>query len=99
MGCWAQVEALLDRVQGGPPVADALATRLEALGYSSWAYRVINTAGAPRVALALICGRLVQFFRRHQPRRSQCTCSPCLGDPQTPSLGLEHSCGASALLE
>ena len=55
------MEALLDRVHGGPPVADDLATRFEKLGYSSWAYRVINTAGAPRTALALAfppkCGR------------------------------------------
>ena len=48
-----QVEALLDRVQGGPPVADDLAARFEALGYSSWAYRVVNTAGADRLALVL----------------------------------------------
>ena len=53
MRCYEQVEALLDRVQGGPPVADDLATRFEALGYSSWAYRVVNTAGAPRAALPL----------------------------------------------
>ena len=45
------MEALLDRVQGGPPIADNLATRFEELGYSSWAYRVINTAGTPWVAL------------------------------------------------
>ena len=47
------MEALLDRVQGGPPVADDLAARFEALGYSSWAYRVVNTAGAPQAALPL----------------------------------------------
>ncbi|KAK9845815.1 hypothetical protein WJX81_003168 [Elliptochloris bilobata] len=43
------VEALLDRVGGAPPAVDWLGKQFEDLGYSSWSYRVVNTAsfGAP----------------------------------------------------
>lgn len=74
------MEALLDRVQGGPPVADDLATRFEALGYSSWAYRVINTAGAPHAALAL--GEPPVFGRPYLVLVANLPAAPCLGDPQ-----------------
>ena len=43
-----QVEALLDRARGEPPAVAWLGQQLEGLGYSSWAYRVVNTASAPR---------------------------------------------------
>jgi hypothetical protein len=43
-----QVEALLDRARGEPPAVAWLGQLLEGLGYSSWAYRVVNTASAPR---------------------------------------------------
>lgn len=39
------VEGLLDRIDGGAPVIEHVVTQLEAMGYS-WAYRVVNTAGA-----------------------------------------------------
>ncbi len=42
-----QVEALLDRARGEPPAVAWLGQQLEGLGYSSWAYRVVNTASAP----------------------------------------------------
>ena len=39
------VEALLDRIEDGPPPAAFIIQQLEQLGYRSWAYRVINSAG------------------------------------------------------
>eukprot|EP00887_Chlorella_sp_A99_P001977 scaffold18.g1977.t1 len=39
------VEALLDRHGGEPPVAQYVVRRLIDLGYGSWAYRVVNSAG------------------------------------------------------
>jgi hypothetical protein len=39
-----QVEGLLDRIGGDPPVIAFVVERLEALGYS-WAHRTLNTAG------------------------------------------------------
>ena len=40
-----QVEALLDRIDGKAPVVDYVTEQLQKLGYTSWAQRVINTAG------------------------------------------------------
>jgi len=40
-----QVEALLDRVHGGPPLVSWVVEQLEQLGYNSWAHRVISSAG------------------------------------------------------
>ena len=42
-----QVEGLLDKFGGQPPVIDYLASELERLGYASWAHRTINAAGFP----------------------------------------------------
>ncbi|WIA22484.1 hypothetical protein OEZ85_004780 [Tetradesmus obliquus] len=39
------VEALLDRCHGGPPLVSWVVGQLEALGYSSWAHRVVSSAG------------------------------------------------------
>ncbi len=39
-----QVEALLDRAHGEPPLVQYVTGRLEALGYHSWAQRVVNSA-------------------------------------------------------
>jgi site-specific DNA-cytosine methylase len=39
------VEALLDRIDDQPPPAAFIIQQLEQLGYHSWAYRVINSAG------------------------------------------------------
>ncbi|KAF5830012.1 S-adenosyl-L-methionine-dependent methyltransferase [Dunaliella salina] len=39
------VEALVDRVQGGPPAIQSITDALEQLGYNSWAHRVVCTAG------------------------------------------------------
>lgn len=44
------MEALLDRINGQPPVITYIVERLEALGYS-WAHRVVNTAGSVTKAL------------------------------------------------
>lgn len=40
-----QVEGLLDRCDGQAPVIQYVAQQFERLGYSSWAQRIINTAG------------------------------------------------------
>ena len=40
-----QVEGILDRIGSSPPVIDFVTTSFQRLGYSSWAYRVLNTAG------------------------------------------------------
>ena len=40
-----QVEALLDRSGGQTPLIDYVASQFEALGYHSWAHRVISSAG------------------------------------------------------
>ncbi len=45
-----QVEALLDRIEGQPSAMQYIAERFEALGYTSWAYRIVNSSGAPRSA-------------------------------------------------
>uniref|UniRef100_A0A1D2A1D0 DNA (cytosine-5-)-methyltransferase n=3 Tax=Auxenochlorella protothecoides TaxID=3075 RepID=A0A1D2A1D0_AUXPR len=39
------VEALLDRANGEPPVMQYIARQFQELGYGSWAYRVVNSAG------------------------------------------------------
>jgi site-specific DNA-cytosine methylase len=39
------VEALLDRRSDGPPVVAWLAAKFEALGYRSWAHRVVCSSG------------------------------------------------------
>ena len=39
------MEALLDRTDGKAPIVQFVTDKLEKLGYSSWAQRVINTAG------------------------------------------------------
>lgn len=39
-----QVEGLLDRINGQPPVIEYIVEQFENLGYSSWAHRIINTA-------------------------------------------------------
>jgi hypothetical protein len=41
-----QVEALLDRIEGQPSAMQYIAERFEALGYMSWAYRIVNSSGA-----------------------------------------------------
>jgi hypothetical protein len=41
-----QVEALLERVDGGQPPVQAVVEALEELGYCSWAQRVVCSAGA-----------------------------------------------------
>ena len=41
-----QVEALLNTVEGARPAIAWIVAQLEALGYCSWAHRVVNTAGA-----------------------------------------------------
>jgi predicted CxxxxCH...CXXCH cytochrome family protein len=40
-----QVEALLDRCHGGPPLVSWVVAQLEGLGYRSWAHRVVSSAG------------------------------------------------------
>lgn len=40
-----QVEALLDRGANGVPYVKSIADTFEAIGYSSWAHRVICSAG------------------------------------------------------
>ena len=47
-----QVEALLDRIEGQPSAMQYIAERFEALGYMSWAYRIVNSSGAARRASA-----------------------------------------------
>ena len=43
-----QVEGLLDRHAGQPPVIEYVVEEFERLGYASWAHRIINTAsGVP----------------------------------------------------
>lgn len=44
-GKYVQVEALLDRIDAGPPIIAYITQQLQHLGYASWAHRVINTAG------------------------------------------------------
>lgn len=44
--CRSQVEALLDRANGEPPVMQYIARQFQELGYGSWAYRVVNSAGS-----------------------------------------------------
>ncbi len=44
-----QVEALLDRGRGLAPAIHAITDQLEALGYNSWAYRVVVSAGGVAV--------------------------------------------------
>ena len=45
------VEGLLDRISEGPPAIEYVVGQLEEMGYS-WAYRIVNTAGAvPSVLL------------------------------------------------
>ncbi|CAL8466241.1 g5777 [Coccomyxa elongata] len=39
------VEGLLDRSAGQPPVIQYIVEQFEQLGYASWAHRIINTAG------------------------------------------------------
>ncbi|KAF6259619.1 S-adenosyl-L-methionine-dependent methyltransferase [Scenedesmus sp. NREL 46B-D3] len=39
------VEALLDRCHGGPPLVCWVVQQLEGLGYRSWAHRVVSSAG------------------------------------------------------
>ena len=39
------VEGLLDRINDRPPAIEYVVGQLEDLGYS-WAYRIVNTAGA-----------------------------------------------------
>ena len=41
-----QVDALLNGVDGAAPPVAWIASQLEALGYGSWAHRIVNTAGA-----------------------------------------------------
>ena len=43
--CRFQVEALLDRIGGEAPVMQYVARSFQELGYGSWAYRVVNSAG------------------------------------------------------
>jgi hypothetical protein len=55
------VEALLDRTRGEPPAIAFIAQQLEALGYQSWAHRLINSAGeaatvTSRETLLCLCG-------------------------------------------
>lgn len=42
----SKVEALLDRANGQPPAVKEIADRFEQMGYNSWAYRVVVSAGA-----------------------------------------------------
>lgn len=48
---FVQVEGLLDRIGGQPPVIEFLASELERLGYASWAHRTLNAAGLPPFCL------------------------------------------------
>ncbi len=43
------VEALLDRGKGRAPAIREITDRIEALGYNSWAHRVVVSAGGFRV--------------------------------------------------
>ena len=45
MHLWVQVEGLLDRAAGSPPVVQYVMSEFERLGYQSWAQRILNTAG------------------------------------------------------
>ena len=55
---WPQVEALLDRHGGEPPVMQYCCQQLMRRGYGSWAYRVVNSAGGcvRLLGLALMLG-------------------------------------------
>jgi hypothetical protein len=55
-----QVEGLLDRINGQPPVIQYIAEQFEQLGYASWAHRIINTASAPDRSECLVL--LVSFL-------------------------------------
>ena len=46
------VEGLLDRISEGPPAIEYVVGQLEKMGYS-WAYRLVNTAGAALSTLPL----------------------------------------------
>ena len=48
------MEAVLDRHGDAPPVMAFLARELQALGYGSWAYRVVASAGEEN-AMAYMC--------------------------------------------
>lgn len=53
-----QVEALLDRIEDQPPVMSYIVQQIIELGYSSWAYRVVASAGAcvqPYVPYMVCC--------------------------------------------
>lgn len=54
MLCPLQVEALLDRANGEPPVMQYVARQFQELGYGSWAYRVVNSAGGWQLPLCVI---------------------------------------------
>ena len=60
------VEGLLDRISEGPPAIEYVVGQLEQLGYS-WAYRIVNTAGAPPLwcnPFALVLGSQPPVQRR-----------------------------------
>lgn len=50
------VEALLDRAHGGPPPVSWVVQQLEQLGYSSWAHRIICSAGEAARQAVRVCG-------------------------------------------
>lgn len=62
-----QVEGLLHRVNNEPPAVAAVVATLEALGYASWAQRVINTASKP------FCNA-VNFFSAWSATERICLC-------------------------
>lgn len=51
----AQVEALLDRTGGEAPLIGYVVGQFEALGYHSWAHRVISSAGGTKRSLTCTC--------------------------------------------
>lgn len=46
-----QVEALLDKARGEVPAVQWVVQQLEGLGYTSWAHRVVNSAGTAKHTL------------------------------------------------
>ena len=55
-----QVDALLNGVEGEPPPVAWIVDQLEALGYGSWAHRIVNTAGTDLAAGHLGCISVLQ---------------------------------------
>lgn len=74
-----QVEALLDRLNGGRPMIDYVTDRLRQLGYASWAHRVINSAGMIlNLTGVLTLGRSQYPLKAYSRMHSLSGCASCM---------------------